>query len=327
MDRASCGVVATLGPATATVSAARALATAGATAFRINTSHVAPPEIQRWLECLAPLLGNIPVYLDLQGSKWRVGHMEPLELQAGSRVQLVLASGTASPGAVNVPHEDFFRAAQVSDGRVLLDDARMELRIEVAGTESAVATVVRPGTLGARKGITLPATPFRRETLTAADAEVLALTQEVKGVRYAVSYVKDAAETARYRALVGAGHLTAAKLERPSALADARGIAASADELWLCRGDLGAEMGFAAMAEAVHAFSSAVRGLPARVLLAGQVLEHMTGHPTPTRSEVCHLYDALASGYAGVVLSDETAVGRFPVESVRVARLFRQETP
>jgi pyruvate kinase len=81
-------------------------------------------------------------------------------------------------------------------------------------------------------------------------------------------------------------------------------------------------MGLRAMAEAVHVFSSTLGSLPVPVLLAGQVLEHMTGHPTPTRSEICHLYDALERGYAGVVLSDETAVGRHPVESVRFARLF-----
>jgi pyruvate kinase len=77
------------------------------------------------------------------------------------------------------------------------------------------------------------------------------------------------------------------------------------------------------MAEAVHRFSGSVRSIPVPVLLAGQVFEHMTEHATPTRSELCFAYDALMRGYRGVVLSDETAVGRDPVESCRVAALFR----
>jgi pyruvate kinase len=77
------------------------------------------------------------------------------------------------------------------------------------------------------------------------------------------------------------------------------------------------------MAELTARFSQQVRSLPAPALLAGQVLEHLTTQPAPTRSEVCHLYDALHAGYRGVVLSDETAIGRYPLESCRAAALFR----
>ena len=91
----------------------------------------------------------------------------------------------------------------------------------------------------------------------------------------------------------------------------------------MCRGDLGAELGLAGMAKAAHAFQDRVRDLALPALLAGQVLEHMTLHPAPTRSEVCALYDALDAGYRGVVLSDETAIGQYPIESCRQAALFR----
>lgn len=146
------------------------------------------------------------------------------------------------------------------------------------------------------------------------------------GVRYALSYVKDAAEMANYRRVLGESSHLIAKLERATALEDADGIAKMADELWLCRGDLGAEMGSRAMAEAVHAFSKKVASLPVPVLLAGQVLEHMTESLPPTRSELCYLYDALKAGFRGVVLSDETAIGRYPVEACRTAALFLGET-
>ena len=128
---------------------------------------------------------------------------------------------------------------------------------------------------------------------------------------------------ARYRAQFGQSAYLIAKLERRPAVDQGTQLAKSADELWLCRGDLGAELGAKAMAEAVHRFSARVGRLSTPAFLAGQVLEHMAEHPTPTRSEVCYLHDALTKGYRGVVLSDETAVGRYPVESCRIAALWR----
>jgi pyruvate kinase len=124
-------------------------------------------------------------------------------------------------------------------------------------------------------------------------------------------------------ALTGQPAYLIAKLEREPAVAQAAAIAAHADALWLCRGDLGAEMGLAPMAAAVRRFSAGAGDYAVPVIMAGQVLEHMTGEPTPTRSEVCYLYDTLQSGYSGFVLSDETATGRYPVESVQAAAMFR----
>jgi pyruvate kinase len=94
------------------------------------------------------------------------------------------------------------------------------------------------------------------------------------------------------------------------------------DALWVCRGDLGEQLGPAALARFVGSFSPA--DLPRPVLMAGQVLEHLTEHAEPTRSEVCHLFDLWQRGYAGVVLSDETAIGRRPAHAVaRAASLVR----
>jgi pyruvate kinase len=155
------------------------------------------------------------------------------------------------------------------------------------------------------------------------DRAVLARTGHLPGMRFALSYVKDAVEMAHYRGQIGSSAYLIAKLERQPALDEAARIAESADELWLCRGDLGAELGAKAMATSVHHFSERVRAMPGPVLLAGQVFEHMTEHATPTRSELCAAYDALIMGYRGFVLSDETAIGCDPVESCRIAGLFR----
>jgi len=127
----------------------------------------------------------------------------------------------------------------------------------------------------------------------------------------------------RYRELAGEALYLIAKLERGPAMADSARIARSANELWLCRGDLGAELGLKEMAEAAARFSEQIPRLPVPAIMAGQVLEHMSEHPTPTRSEVCYLHDTLARGYQGFVLSDETAIGKYPVESCRIAGMFK----
>jgi pyruvate kinase len=187
------------------------------------------------------------------------------------------------------------------------------------------ARVVRGGAIMERKGITFARSAFRRESLGEKDRSILDRAAGAGGrpPRIAVSYVRDAAEMRTYRRLIGASAYLIAKIERDTALEDAQEIARLADELWLCRGDLGAELGLRRMAEAVHDFSAGLRALAAPVLLAGQVLEHMTRSPDPTRAEICGLHDALKRGYQGVVLSDETAIGDFPLESCRAAALFR----
>lgn len=318
-------LVVTLGPATEAEGIADALAQAGATGFRLNTSHLALGALHAWLDRLARAFGSplpLPVVLDLQGSKWRLGDFAAFPLQAGSPVELILAARCGSDGTLPVPHHDFFQAAASSDGEIVLNDAKSLLRIEAASGERIRARVERGGEISANKGITFARSEYRKETLSEKDRQVFDGTQAIGNVRYAVSYVKDAAEMARYRALLPGSHLIA-KLERATAVAEARAIAASCDEVWLCRGDLGAEMGARGMAQAVHGFTTQVPSLPVPALLAGQVLEHMTEHPSPTRSELCYLHDALQAGYGGVVLSDETAVGRYPVEACRAAALFR----
>jgi pyruvate kinase len=113
-----------------------------------------------------------------------------------------------------------------------------------------------------------------------------------------------------------------AKVERLEAVGALAEIAGRVDAVWVCRGDLGEQLGPGALARFVGGLSPA--RLPCPVFMAGQVLEHLTEHAEPTRSEVCHLYDLWQRGYAGIVLSDETAIGRDPVHAVeRAASLVR----
>ncbi len=320
-------IVATLGPSSDTESTWQSLLAAGATAFRLNTSHLSDSQLNAWVETLDRfLVRQAPrpsLILDLQGSKWRLGRFPACQLVEGERVTLVCAECDEHPGVLPVPHRDFFRAAPMSSGEIVLDDAKLRLRLESLEAHSLGASVMVGGPILPRKGITYTASTYRQECLSETDRKILEQTQPLEGIRYALSYVKDAAEMTNYRRRAGRGAFLIAKLEREGAVEEAMQIAGSANELWLCRGDLGAEMGPKAMAGSVYRFSERVSTIPVPVLLAGQVFEHMAEHSAPTRSEVCDLFSSLMRGYQGVVLSGETAIGRHPVEACRVAALFR----
>jgi pyruvate kinase len=316
-------IIATLGPNSDGEPTWQAMLVAGATGFRLNTSHLSLLQLESWVERLGAFLATQdpppPLVLDLQGSKWRLGQFPECVLTHGQRVTLVCAAWADCPGTLPVPHPDFFRAASASSGEIVLNDAKLRLVLESQEAEALCARVTTGGAILPRKGITYTASTYRHESLGDMDQAVLRNTQHLVGIRYALSYVKDAVEMAHYRTQIGRLAHLVAKLERRPALDEAAQIAESADELWLCRGDLGAELG----AKAVHRFSGGVHTMPVPVLLAGQVFEYMTQHATPTRSELCGAYDALMMGYRGFVLSDETAIGRDPVGSCHVAALFR----
>ena len=324
-------IIATLGPASDAETVWQAMISAGATAFRLNTSHLDLHEISLRVERICSFISsvdpNIGLVLDLQGSKWRLGNFSPVFLEEGACIEFSCRASSQKNAVLPVPHPDFFQAVALSNGTIVLDDARISLEPESIGAESVAARVIRGGEISPKKGITCPSSPYRIESLNENDLEIFASTRDLDVIRYALSYVRDASEMGTYRKIFGSEAYLIAKLERESSVGDAAAIARFADELWLCRGDLGAELGEAEMAKVCHSFP--VRdlepGVP--VLLAGQVFEHMKVSPVATRSEVCCLHDALVKGFHGVVLSDETAIGRYPVKSCQKAAIFRNGKP
>jgi pyruvate kinase len=320
-------IIATLGPSSADAIIWREMLNAGVTGFRLNISHLTEDQVNGWIESILGFYNStglrIPLVLDLQGSKWRLGQFKSRVLEEDQVIHMVHAASTQQPYQLPVPHVDFFQSMPSANGEIYLNDAKVCLIALSVEQESIRARVVRGGAVSAGKGITYPASDSRKEALTDKDQRLVEQTRSIDFIRYAVSYVRDAVEMARYRTIIGDAHFLIAKLERKPALEQVAEIAKLSEEIWLCRGDLGAEVGDKAMAEAVHHFSEQVRDLPVPVILAGQVLEHMTTHAAPTRSEVCYLFDALERGYRGFVLSDETSIGQYPLSSCQTAALFR----
>jgi len=179
------------------------------------------------------------------------------------------------------------------------------------------AIALSDGELRPRKGVNLLEHPVSLCDLSATDISIVRRIAHRGRLSFAFSFMKDGNEAGWIRRYAP-GRAVVGKVERREAASDVRRLARSVDALWICRGDLGAQLGPAAMARWVGSYDPRAETCP--VLMAGHVLEHLTAHAAPTRAEVCHLYDLVKRGYAGFVLSDETAVGKDPVAAVGILR-------
>ena len=299
-------LVATLGPASWTL--ARALREAGASSFRLNASHLEPLELDRALERLGHALPDADVVVDLQGAKMRLGAVAARAVTRGEHVSFAVDGA----GGEALPHRELFVQAQPGE-TVSLDDGRLRLRIDASDGEHIDATALNDGRLLPRKGVNLLHHPVILAGLTQADRDAIAVARRRGVAAFAFSFMLSGREADWVRT-AAPGCRVIGKIERREAAEALASIAGHVDAIWICRGDLGAQLGPAALGRFVA--SVAPRRLPVPVLMAGQVVEHLTRHAEPTRSEVCHLFDLVERGYSGFVLSDETAIGDDPAAAV-----------
>jgi pyruvate kinase len=311
-------VVATVGPAS--FGLVRELVEAGATALRLNASHLPAEALAARAAQAGRDAPHVPLVVDLQGAKMRFGDLAEREIAAGARVRFAVEP--ASADELPLPHPELFAAAAVGE-TLSADDGRLHFAVRARGDGWLLAEALAGGVLRPRKGVNLLEHPVRLGGLTPADAERLDAVRSLPGLQVAWSFALDGTEAEWVRAR-RPGAIVVAKIERREAVDALDQIAGRVDAIWICRGDLGEQLGPAALGRFVGSLEPARCGCP--VLMAGQVLEHLTAHREPTRSEVCHLHDLVARGYAGIVLSDETAIGRDPVgaveQAVALARAF-----
>jgi pyruvate kinase len=300
-------IVATLGPASWDLAAH--LVEAGATSFRINASHLSAAELGQRASALRAEIPGFPLIVDLQGAKMRVGFFPAVTVRAGDPLTFSLGP---EDGAIPLPHPEVFLLTRPGE-TLRCDDDRLRFRVTSVKAGRIEATALLAGTLQPRKGINVLEHPVALGGLSAGDLANLYSTEGIGGVDYAFSFMSDGSEATWIRDRVP-GCRVIGKIERREAMENAQDIGRAVDHAWVCRGDLGAQVGLAQMARWISAFDP--RSLACPVLMAGQVLEHMTSHGGATRSEICHLFDLSARGYAGFVLSDETAIGEDPVRAV-----------
>ncbi|MGD2165555.1 MAG: pyruvate kinase, partial [Anaerolineae bacterium] len=318
-------IVCTIGPATNTSEKMRALMQAGMDVARINFSHGSRDDHRETIAKLRDVAREerclIGIVADLQGPKLRVGDIddEPLELREGETVTLTTAPEAGADGEIPVPHPQLLRDLNAGQ-TILLNDGNLALKVERhTGVGRLQARVVTGGRLTSHKGINVPGAKLTFSTLTDKDKEDAAFALE-QGVDYfALSFVRRAADVRELRHYLTSLRARApsiiAKIEKPEALSDFDAILAQADGIMVARGDLGVET----PAEEVpfhqkHLIKSCNRtGKP--VITATQMLQSMMEHPRPTRAEASDIANAILDGTDAVMLSGETAVGKYPIKA------------
>lgn len=304
---------------------------AGMDVARLNFSHGTHDSHAQTIKTLREVAGRrraaVAILQDLQGPRIRVGSLGPegVALADGQRVRLTGAASASSPGhssMVTIP-VTYARLAKdiVAGARILINDGLIELRAEGVLGETVECVVVAGGLVTSYKGMNLPGTAISASTLTEKDREDLRFGI-AQGVDYvALSFVRSAQDLLQLKQLIlelGGDVPVIAKIERPEAVRCLDAVLDQADGVMVARGDLGVEMG----AEAVPVLQKRIIAEANRrrrlVITATQMLESMTEHPTPTRAEASDVANAVFDGTDAVMLSGETASGRYPVEAVTV---------
>jgi pyruvate kinase len=324
-------IVATIGPASRPEAVLDSLLEAGVNVVRINGSHGDPASIRadvdRIRAAAARVGRRVGVLLDLQGPKIRTGPASaPISLAAGDRLELVMDPDLqASPGRVGCTWPTL--AQDLEPGaRVLFADGALEAVVESvdleAGPPVATLRMRYGGSLGSHKGINIPDLPLSAPCLTPKDLEDLAAGVEA-GVDYvALSFVRRAEDIDLLRAeLERLGRLdmpVCAKIEKPQALDELEGILERVEAVMVARGDLGVEIELERVPMVQKRIIAAANRAGVLVITATQMLESMMDAPRPTRAEATDVVNAILDGTDAVMLSGETAAGRWPIRAVEV---------
>lgn len=314
-------ILATLGPASANPEMIRKLFTAGADVFRINmshTSHEAASAMHAMLREAEEELGRpIGVLADLQGPKLRIGEISggEAELTGGQSFQLDLRPAAGDTSRAPLPHPEIFQA--LKPGSVLLiDDGRIRLKIESVCEEVASARVEIGGVLKSRKGVNLPDVVLPLSALSPKDRADLEHVASLGVDWIALSFVQRPEDVIEARRLIGGRAGVMAKIEKPAALEHLEKIIENSDAIMVARGDLGVELPVEQVPGWQKQITRAARTAGKPVVIATQMLESMIDAPFPTRAEVSDVATAVFEGADAVMLSAESASGKYPVEAV-----------
>lgn len=315
-------IVATLGPVTDSPDMLDAILRAGVDVARVNFSHGSADEhrgrVARFREAARRVGKFAAVLADLPGPKLRVKMPAERQLKIGDTLSFSLSSQPVHADDLVLTEPEVL--ADVRPGqRMLLDDGRLQL--DATGTDGGrlVARVVVGGTLKPNKGLNLPDTPLTIPTVTERDRVALGIAAAAGVDWVAVSFVRgpEAADEVRAAmAAVGMRQPLIAKVERPEAVSRAAAIVHAFDGVMVARGDLGVEIPLEKVPTVQKMLIAECRAAGKPVITATDMLDSMRENPRPTRAEASDVANAIYDGTDAVMLSGETAVGRYPVEAV-----------
>ncbi|MEK7383685.1 MAG: pyruvate kinase [Elusimicrobiota bacterium] len=320
-------ILATLGPVSAKPEIMRSLIAAGVDAFRLNCSHASLDELKHDVEMIRAVSRQcrraVAVVMDLQGPRLRVGRLrnaEPVALKTGARVRITTNDmlGTSSEISTN------FKKLPKTVGKgmeIRLDDGSIVLGVLKTGSDWVDCEILVGGMLREHKGINLPHADIDLPALTPKDLRDLDMGLRAGVDHVALSFVRCANDVLRAKKIIrkaGTPTRVIAKIEHPDALERIDAILDAADAIMVARGDLAVELSAAEVPALQKMLVRKANDAGKLSIVATQMLESMISHPQPTRAEASDVANAIYDGADVVMLSGESAVGLYPVETVTV---------
>jgi len=327
-------IVCTIGPASCSATMIDHLMRAGMDVARLNFSHGSHAE---HAECISLLRASavkhqkpISILADLQGPKIRTGALAgggPVLLKTGQQFEITTKKLLGNVSRVSTTFSQLPREVHRGD-RILLSDGLIELRVERVRPGHVICRVVNGGALGQHKGINLPGVNLKVPALTTKDKQDLTFALKHGADYIAVSFVRRPEDVLLAKKLIqraGKDTPVIAKLEKPEAIENLDEILRASDGVMVARGDLGVEMNPERVPVVQKAIIARAREFRRPVITATQMLESMTENPRPTRAEASDVANAIFDGSDAVMLSAETASGKYPVEAVgMMARIIEE---
>ena len=326
-------IVATLGPASESPAGVEALLRAGVNVVRLNLSHGDHAYHRRLValvrETAARLGYHVAILMDLRGPKLRVGRFAGgrITLAGGSRVRVTTRAVQGGPGLIPSQYRQLHRDVRRGE-RILLDDGRLELRVQAVEGRDILCRVIHGGALSDHKGMNLPDSRVSAPAFSATDRDDVVLAVELEIDFLALSFVRDAADLKRLHRFLrqqGRAIPVISKIERPEAVANIDGILEHSYGIMIARGDLGIELPAEKVPLIQRDLVEKARRQSVPVIVATQMLESMIDQPSATRAEVGDVANAAFMSADAVMLSGETAAGKYPLRAVETMdRVLRE---
>jgi pyruvate kinase len=320
-------IIATIGPASNKKTVLRRLISAGMNVARLNFSHGTYEQHQAVIELIRELSREmekpVAVLLDLQGPKIRTGDLidgKPVQLKNKETFKITrnLVAGTEK--IVSTTYQNLPKDVKAGD-RILIDDGLIELKVFSKSKDTVMTKVVVGGLLKEHKGINLPGVDVTAPSLTKKDREDLEFGIKADVDYFALSFVRKAADLKQIKAIIKrkkSNIPVIAKIEKPEAVENIDSIIEQADAIMVARGDLGVEMSPELVPTIQKQIISKTISANKPVITATQMLETMTDNAVPTRAEASDVANAIFDGTDAVMLSAETASGKYPVKAVQM---------
>jgi len=324
-------ILATLGPASSSKDMILKLCRAGADVFRLNFSHGSADEHRARLAAIREVEREVErpigVLLDLQGPKLRVGRVAggAVALEAGASFRLDLDETPGDAKRAPLPHPEVFAALREGT-TLLLDDGKLSLEVQACGPDFAETLVRTGGPLSDRKGVNVPDVVLPISPLTRKDLADLEYGLELGVDWVALSFVQRPKDLEDAIPLIAGRARIMSKIEKPAALGCLDDLVRLSDGIMVARGDLGVEMPPEVVPGRQKRMIRACRLAGKPVVVATQMLDSMVHSPAPTRAEASDVATAVYDGADAVMLSAETAVGAYPVESVTMMERIIRST-